>query len=111
MRAASKSSWRWLSFARPSSESSKDEFEVLESSEQSLRAVKSSVDLSAVDDEGSDMEVVTTGLTVMSAAFAVASAEYRPFWYVCGDCAPGEIPCLVGLGHLYCGGCNSASFH
>ena len=57
------------------SESSKDEFEVLESSEQSLRAVKSSIDLSAVNDEGSDMEVVTIGLAVMSAALAVASAR------------------------------------
>ena len=75
MRAASKSSWRWLSFARPSSESSKDEFEVLESSKQSLRAVKSSIDLSAVNDEGSDMEVVTIGLAVMSSALAVASAR------------------------------------
>ena len=51
------------------------EFEVLESSEQSLRAVISSTDLSAVNDEGSDMEVVIIGLAVMSCALAVASAR------------------------------------
>ena len=53
---------------------SKDEFEVLESSEQSLFTAVSSTDLSAVNETGRVMEVATIGLAVMSSAFAVASA-------------------------------------
>ena len=102
IRAANKSSWMWPSFARPSSESSKDEFEVLESSEQSLRAVISSIDLSAVNDDGSDMEAVTIGLAVMSSVLAVASER---------NTVQSRTYVGIGLCRLHCGGCDSASLH
>ena len=68
-------SWRCPSFAMPSSESSIEDAEMLESLEQSLEALLTSTDLSVVNDGGRYIEVTAVDWTDMSCALAVASAR------------------------------------